>query len=124
MASRYDDRNILDNNSDLYQNVFKKRGVRAITQYSTPVLSKIDPSTMSDLVVLDHVWKRGDHFYKLSAQYYGDPTYWWIISQFNYRPTEEGLAFGDVILIPTPLDQLLTLYSSGQNSGIISTGGY
>ena len=124
MASRYDDRPLIANSSDVYYNVLKNRGLRVISQYVTPTLSKIDQSDMANLTILDHVWRRGDHFYKLAAQYYGDATYWWVIAQFNYRPTEAGLSFGDVVLIPTPLDQLLTLYSTAQNAGTPPAGGY
>ena len=30
-----------------------------------------------------HIWKTGDHYYKLAHKYYGDATYWWIIAIAN-----------------------------------------
>jgi nucleoid-associated protein YgaU len=88
------------------------------------VLADITKEDMLNLTVVDHLWRRGDHFYKLAAQYYGDATYWWVIAQFNNRPTEAGLAFGDIILIPNPLDEVLTLFSSAQSGGAPPAGGY
>jgi hypothetical protein len=124
MASRYDNRPMRTNSADMYRNVLKDRGVRQINQYATPTLSDITKEDMSSLMIIDHIWKRGDHFYKLAAQYYGDATYWWVIAQFNERPTEAGLKFGEVILIPNPLEELLSLFSSVQNAGTPPAGGY
>ncbi|MHA2060668.1 MAG: hypothetical protein ACW963_00035 [Candidatus Sifarchaeia archaeon] len=124
MATRYDDRSQNLNNSDLYYNVFKKKGLRQIVQYDTAVLTPITPEDMQKLTIIDHIWKRGDHFYKLAAQYYGDPTYWWVIAQFNNRPTEAGLAFGDIVLIPNPLEDVLKMYANTASTDIPPAGGY
>ncbi|MHA2401684.1 MAG: hypothetical protein ACXADH_01735, partial [Candidatus Kariarchaeaceae archaeon] len=61
MATRYDDRSQNLNNSDLYYNVFKKKGLRQIVQYDTAVLTPITPEDMQKLTIIDHIWKRGDH---------------------------------------------------------------
>lgn len=124
MATRYDDRSQNLNNSDLYYNVFKKKGLRQIVQYDTAVLTPITPEDMQKLTIIDHIWKRGDHFYKLAAQYYGDPTYWWVIAQFNNRPTEAGLAFGDIVLVPNPLEDVLKMYANTTSTDIPPAGGY
>lgn len=60
------------------------------------------------LDIIDHLWKRGDHFYKLAYSYYGDPTYWWVIASYNNKPTEAGLAFGTLVFVPTPLETVLS----------------
>ena len=124
MASRYDNRPMRTNSADMYRNVLEGRGMRKVNQYATPTLSSVTKEDMSSLLVIDHLWRRGDHFYKLAEQYYGDATYWWIIAQFNNRPTEAGLKFGEVILIPNPLEEILSLFSSWQNAGIPPAGGY
>lgn len=124
MATRYDDRSQNLNDSDLYYNVFKKKGLRQIVQYDTAVLAPITPEDIQKLTIIDHTWKKGDHFYKLAAQYYGEPTYWWVIAQFNKKPTEAGLAFGDIVLIPNPLEDVLKMYANTESTDIPPAGGY
>jgi nucleoid-associated protein YgaU len=110
MASRYEGRQRIINNLDLYREVLKNRGVRQVEQYTTPVLQYPDGKKISDLTVVDHIWSRGDHYYKLADLYYGDSTYWWVIAQFNQKPTEDQLSFGDIVMIPTPLESILEVY--------------
>lgn len=124
MATRYDNRLKNVNNSDLYRNTLRERGVRKIVQYATPNFARIRPEDMESLTIIDHIWSRGDHFYKLANQYYGDPTYWWVIAQFNKTPTEAGISFGDVLLIPNPLEQVLTLFNDASIQGTPPAGGY
>ena len=112
MASRYDDRAFITNNFDMYRNVFKKRGVKQIVHYSSPELTYPSPRDISDLNVVDHIWRKGDHYYKLADFYYGDSTYWWVIAFFNKKPTEDLLAFGDIVMVPTPLENALTIYEA------------
>lgn len=110
MASRYGTRRIKENNDDMYRSAFKKRGLKSITHYETNFTKKMSPQFKSKLRVLDHIWRRGDHFYKLSSEYYGSPEYWWIIAAYNYAPTESKIKFGDTIFIPLPLETLLSFY--------------
>jgi len=110
MASRYESRQKILNNLDLYKNLLENRGVKAIEQYTTPSLKYPNIEQISNLTIVDHIWTRGDHYYKLSNLYYGDPTYWWVIAHFNKRPTEDQLSFGDIVMIPTPLEGILETY--------------
>jgi nucleoid-associated protein YgaU len=110
MASRYEGNATFTNTLDLYRNVFRKRGVKQIEQYATQELEYPNSNQLSSVTVVDHIWKRGDHYYKLADFYYGDPTYWWVIAQFNQKPTEDQITFGDIIMIPTPLETILTIY--------------
>mgnify|MGYP006969381105 FL=1 len=110
MASRYDDRAVVTNRLDSYKNIFEKRGVKQVVHYTTPVLSFPKSDQLSNVNVIDHVWTRGDHYYKLADFYYGDSTYWWVIAFFNKKPTEDLLAFGDIVMVPTPLESILAMY--------------
>lgn len=110
MASRFDNRLVLNNTLDLYKNKFDERGVRAIQHYDTGHLSYPTSEEIRGINTLTHTWKRGDHYYKLSQIYYGDPTYWWVIAQYNKKPTEDKINFGDTVLIPTPLGDILDIY--------------
>ncbi len=59
------------------------------------------------LETVNHTWKLGDHYYKLSHKYYGDPSYWWVIAFYNQTPTEHLLNYGDLIEIPVNLSSIL-----------------
>ncbi len=110
MASRYEGRGVVTNNFDMYKTLLEKRGVKQIRHYVSEFMNSITPEQRSQLTVVDHVWKRGDHFYKLAYLHYGDPTYWWVIAAYNKKPTEAGLQFGNLIFIPTPLETVLSFY--------------
>jgi LysM repeat protein len=56
---------------------------------------------------INHTWKAGDKYWKLSSTYYGSPKYWWIIAWYNKKPIEASLAVGDTLQIPQPLGDLL-----------------
>ncbi len=110
MASRYEGRPILTNDFDMYKSFFKKRGVKQIVHYINEFSKAITTEQREELEVVDHIWRRGDHFYKLAYLYYGDPTYWWVIASYNKKPTEAGLQFGSLIFVPTPLEAVLSIY--------------
>jgi len=124
MTSRYDNREINTNSTEMYKNVLKDRGARQVQQYATPNFMNLKKEQISSLTIIDHIWKRGDHFYKLAAQYYDNPTHWWVIAQFNNLPTEANIQFGDVVLIPNPLEEILSIYTSIESNSPPPAGGY
>ena len=111
MASRYDDRGTFINNEEMYRNVLKKRNVKKIQQYKTPAMRYPSSYEMTSINILDHIWVKGDHYYKLASVYYKDPTLWWVIAQFNQRPIED-FVFGEVIAIPTPVDVVIRMFKT------------
>jgi|TARA_R110000823_G_scaffold311706_1_gene437529 nucleoid-associated protein YgaU len=88
--------------------MLKNRGVASISQYRTPSFSYPPPEVRARIKTVNHVWTLGDHFYKLSYKYYGNPTYWWVIGFYNQLPTEELLEYGDIIRVPISLEQVLS----------------
>mgnify|MGYP003126849190 CR=1 FL=1 len=110
MSNRYDDRKIFKNSNPLYKKVLKERGVTYIRHFNTPQTSHPTISQIQELNNVQHIWKTGDRFYKLAAQYYSAPQYWWLIAQYNKRPTEAHLQPGDVLYIPLPLQTVLGFY--------------
>ena len=54
------------------------------------------------------MWGSSDRFYKLAGQYYGDPTYWWIIAYFNNTPLESDVKLGQTLYIPVPLEEIIS----------------
>ncbi len=110
MANRYDDRAVYRNNNDVYESILDARDVKFIRQYGSPHFRYPSSAQMAELQTLQHIWKTGDRYFKLATEYYTSPEYWWIIAQFNKRPTEGHLKPGDVIYIPLPLERILSCY--------------
>tara|TARA_Y100000310_G_scaffold128970_1_gene128119 strand:+ start:3921 stop:4262 length:342 start_codon:yes stop_codon:yes gene_type:complete len=109
MSSRYDDKAPRKNDSDSYQQVFEDRGVKFITQYTTPELTHADYKEIAALNFEYRAWKLGDRFYKLANQYYDDATLWWIIAWYNRTPTEAHVDPGHIIKIPLPLEDVMSI---------------
>jgi hypothetical protein len=103
------DRTIIKNDNELFQEVFRKRNVKFIDHYSTPVMREITSEMSSKIEQISHVWSLGDRYYKLAYKYYGNVSWWWVIARFNNRPTESHNSIGDVIMIPVPLADVLSL---------------
>ena len=108
MASRYTKYRILNNSSDYYEFLREERNnIRNIRQYETPILHMPTVIERASLKTTKHIWKYGDRFYKLAAQYYDDARYWWVIAQYNATPTEGQMRPGMVITIPLNLEKTL-----------------
>ena len=110
MSNRYGERKKMENSSEMYKDVFEDRGVKRVIQYTTPTFKYPSMQEIAGLTVINHRWRRGDRFYKLADLYYNDPTKWWVIAQFNKTPTEFPINFGDLIMVPTPLELVMQYY--------------
>jgi len=106
---RDDLRNILTNSNRIYKDIFKKRNVPFIDQYTTKRLTYPTSAHMQDVEITQYMWGVGDRYWKLASEFYGEPEYWWVIAWFNQKPTEAHVSVGDIILIPQPLEDTLTL---------------
>ena len=110
MTSRYDNRGIARNNAPQYKKQLDRRGVKFIRQFRTANVSYPTAAERASLNSSSVVWKVGSRFYKLADEYYGDPTYWWLIAWFNRKPTEAHVPVGSVIEIPLPFESVMSLY--------------
>ena len=110
MSLRYAGRRLYRNRSMLYREQFRKRGISSILQYSTPALRYPTEEQTRELKTIGHIWRTGDKYYKLAAQYYNNEDLWWVIAWFNRKPTEAHVTTGDVIHIPLPLETILRYY--------------
>jgi len=108
--SRYGGRTIGVNDEEQYSDLFKKRKVNFIKQYFTGELKAPTADQIMELRPIPHLWAEGSRYYKLAAQYYNDPTLWWVIAWYNQAPTEAHVKVGDVVEVPTPLDTILRFY--------------
>ena len=106
--SRYSNRRLLKNDLEEYEEFLDERGVKQITHFGTGMLKYPTVSQISRLQSVQHVWKTGDRYYKLAAEYYGNPRLWWVIAHYNKKPTEADAKTGDIIYIPLPLEKILS----------------
>jgi len=108
MASRYTRSFIVNNDTEFYDFLRKKRGnVKNIRHQETPVMNNPSVADRASLDSAGHIWKYGDRFYNLSFNYYKNPEYWWVIAWYNGYPTEADVKPGDVIQIPLNLEHTL-----------------
>lgn len=116
MASRYINATkktiyLQQENNETLSDLLIKRNVNQISFYQTTKLKDLTNEQISFLNFEEHIWKHNDKFWKLSSQYYNNPSYWWIIAWFNQTPTEAHIKLGEVIYIPTPLTTILGIYN-------------
>lgn len=110
MGIRYNNRAVIDNEEEIYQDLIKSRGQTKIIQFSSPTLTYLTPRQRRNLINEKHIWTVGDRYWKLATQYYKDPSLWWLIAWYNRKPTEAFLKLGDPVVIPLPLERVLKLY--------------
>jgi hypothetical protein len=111
MASRYGSRSFIFNNNEEYRKAFfNDRGISEIVQYETADFSYPTLDEMDSLSTITIRWSATSKLYNLSSEYYGSPTYWWVIALYNKKPTEAEFKIGDVVYVPLPLDVILGYY--------------
>lgn len=110
--SRYDGRKILKNNTYQYatSDIFLKRKVNLIEQYDTPELNYPTPEELVNITISTRNWGVGTKYFNLANEFYGSPEYWWVLAWFNMKPLETDYRPGDVVLIPTPLESVLSAF--------------
>jgi nucleoid-associated protein YgaU len=101
--SRYVDTEILNNrNYGTFDIPSLARGFRELDLLAT-------------VKTTDYTWSAGDRMDKLSAKFYGDESYWWVIALTNnitYPFASGGLVPGNILKVPINVqdvfDQLFT----------------
>jgi len=110
MVSRYENRRVAYNNSEQYSKMLENRGTRVIRQFTTPQLLYPSAEDISTLTRIPHIWRQGDHYFKLAHEFYKNPAYWWVIAFYNKTPIESDINFGDIVYIPVPLERMLEFF--------------
>tara|TARA_B100000282_G_scaffold287212_1_gene254520 strand:- start:593 stop:934 length:342 start_codon:yes stop_codon:yes gene_type:complete len=111
--SRYRNTRVFTNDEEFYKFLRKKRNSpKAIRMFETPIMHNPSVEERASIMTANHIWKLGDRYYSLAAQYYGQPQYWWIIAWYNGMPTEADVQPGDLIAIPTDLEEALRVLRS------------
>ena len=108
--SRLAGRRIFKNQNLLYDEKFKSKDLKAINQYNTATLMYPSAEQLQDINYDTRTWKLGDRLYNIAFEIYGDARYWWILAQFNKKPTDHHFKVGDIYYIPLDLDDVLNAY--------------
>ena len=106
-VSRYKLRDKVVNFEEIFKEQFKKRGVKMVRHYRSPVLKYPNREQLLNLKMIQHIWRTGDRYEKLAHKFYGDTKMWWVIAWINKRPAEFLNKAGDIIYIPKSLDDAL-----------------
>ena len=111
--SRYKPRNVFTNEGGIYQEFLDDRGISKLQQFRTAQWPVLTDEMRDQFHTKPHVWSLSDNYWKLASEFYGDSKLWWVIAWFNRRPTEAHNSVGDMIKIPAPLEELLSLFNYG-----------
>lgn len=108
MPTRYTRSRFLENDTEFYEFLRKKRGDATVLKHMATVTMQ-HPSAIERAGIrsTSHIWKYGDRFYKLAHKYYNNAEYWWIIAWYNGVPTEADVRNGDPLVIPLNIEDVL-----------------
>jgi len=98
---------VIENDSEFYKELYKRRGLKRIAHYETPIFRHPTISQRASITSVGYIWAYGDRFYKLANQYYGDVRFWWVIAWWNGYPTEANVQTGDFLDIPLDINAAL-----------------
>ena len=107
--SRYNSERKMLNNYEEFEELFERRNVNKIEHFRTRTLVYPNSREEDEVSFHRYVWKTQDKFYHISSAYYSDPTLWWVIAQYNNKPTEQHMVAGDILKIPYPLARILQI---------------
>jgi hypothetical protein len=111
--SRYKSSDKFFNEEDLYREFLDERGVSRLQQYRTQRWPALTDDLISSFGTFRRDWRIGDNYWKLAHEFYGDSRLWWVLAWFNRKPTEAHFKVGDYVLIPAPIEDILSLFNFG-----------
>ena len=109
--SRYKNTRSFINNSPLYENSLEARGLKQVRQYGTTTFKGLTNAQKDSIMTKEIFWEVGDRLDKLASREYGDGRFWWVIARYNGKPTDAHFERGDTVLIPLPLNLILSYYT-------------
>ena len=110
VGKRYENRKVINNSSENFEDQFRARSVERINHYSTTKFKYPTAEEIGKLNIVSEEWKLGDRLYKYAYKHYGDVNLWWIIAWFNKKPTENDFEIGEEVLIPFPLEKIIKYF--------------
>jgi len=110
---RHGTENLIENEEEIYEELFEERKINKILHYATPRWPPLDAKARKLFSTQKHVWKMGDKWWKLASEYYGDPKLWWAIAWYNQSPTEANIKKGQIVYIPKPINSVISFFNYG-----------
>ena len=111
MNERYKNTPIDVNKTDEYKPLIEMRGLNFIEHYAMQGLKYPTQKEINDFTIQKEIWQKGSSLWKFAAQHYNNRgNLWWVIAQFNQKPTEQHFSIGDTVFIPLPLEKVLRSY--------------
>jgi len=111
--SRYDSSKKATNDNEFYGEFFEERNVKSIEQFRTRSFPVLTSAVRRRFTSARHIWKMGDSYWKIASEYYGNPRLWWVLAWYNEKPTESHVKVGGILLIPTPVEEVISFFHSG-----------
>jgi hypothetical protein len=99
------------NSMEIYQEIIDNRNIKQIIQYTSPAFPPLTSERRQSVQYDSHIWSRGDRFYKIAYEYYGDSSLWYLIAWFNQAPTESHINLGDTIMVPISSERVMTYFN-------------
>lgn len=107
MSARHNSTDQLINNSELYQELLKRKNVKNILQYGTYSFGELKNINNYDLNVTYHVVQPFEKLFMISQKYYNSPEYGWLICYTNKLKNETEIKVGLGLAIYLPIDKVL-----------------
>lgn len=106
---RYNKTPIVINNTEQWRRYYKEKGLNYIRQFATPNIKHPTAEETLGIEEVENVWTFGDRLWKVAQINYDDPKLWWVIAQWNQKPTDAHFKIGDIYFVPFPLTEVLRL---------------
>lgn len=107
--NRYKLTPIMENTSKKYEEIFQEKNVSKIYHLTTNSFADIS----NDINLFDytyHIWTANDKLTILAHRYYNDTRLWFLIALVNKVPNDFYLNVGDRLIIPFPVEKVLSYY--------------
>lgn len=109
MSNRYNTTVTIINNSNTYKELFDRKKIPNITQYSSYNFGNLKNIFESNIERLVHIVEPGEKLYTISQKYYGSPDYGWLICYTNQIRNELFIQIGTPLFIYFPLDSIMEI---------------
>lgn len=106
---RYNKKEKIINNSSFYKDLFYRKNLKQIDQYSLFEFGDLKNFKNLNLDKVEHIIQPFDRLYNISYKYYKTPEYGWLICYTNNISNEFEINIGDKLNIYFPLETLLDL---------------
>tara|TARA_B100000287_G_C20093023_1_gene567218 strand:+ start:118 stop:447 length:330 start_codon:yes stop_codon:yes gene_type:complete len=91
-------------NSDIYSEVFERKGVKYLRIRRTKDFSSLRGVEVE--IAGEHVWTNTDSLFRLANEFLGSYDNWWVLALINKKPTDAHFTVGDIVFIPSDVSRI------------------